>query len=509
MDLDVLATRIIELVGGEENIESLTHCITRLRFQLKDESKAMTQELKETQGVITVMKSGGQYQVVIGNMVRKVYNIIIEKYHISSDEASLIPKKKNLFESFIDMISGIFAPTLGALAGAGMIKGFLALALALKVLSVQSGTYTILFALGDALFVYFPIILGYSAMKKFKGNPFIGMILGAALVYPSINALANTEAVGILFQGTIIESRVSTYFLGFIPIIIPPIVGYTSSVIPIIIITYYASKMERFFNKILPDVVSLFLTPMFTIALMGVLGFALIGPVTAIVSSLLTVGFTTIMNFSPIIYGFVLGGLWQVLVMFGMHWSLIPLTLLQLSENKQTNILSSVATVCFAQIGAVLAVMLKENNEKIKAIGIPAFISGIFGITEAAIYGITLPRKRPFIMSCIAGAITGAFVQASGLTSYTSGGIGIFAIPSWINPDTGLDFGFYSGLIAIPLSFILGFVLTWFFGFDQKSKSLQANSSTKTSHKERQSNVNEIEIMAPIAGQIKDLASVN
>lgn len=510
LDLNYLAKKVIELIGGEQNIISLTHCVTRLRFKLKDESIAETDEIKRLEGIITVMNSGGQYQVVVGDTVRKVFAIIMDNTNIQSTPDG--EKDNNgIFQKLIDLISGIFAPTLGALAGAGMIKGFLAMAIAFGWTTAESGNYIIFEALGDAMFKFLPVVLGYSAMKKFGGNPFIGIILGAALVYPTITALATAENTSLLFEGTIFESGVKATILG-IPLIIPPFIGYESSVIPIIVITYFAAKLEKYLNKVSPDSISLFSTPLITISVIGLLGFLIIGPISTISANLIGLGAYKLIALSPLVYGFVVGGLWQIFVIFGLHWGLIPLMFVEYGNTGVITILAATFCVSFAQIGAVAAVYFKVKSHKTRAIAIPAFISGIFGVTEAAIYGVTLPRKKPFIMSCIAGAVGGAFLQVTESYSYTIGGLGIFAIPAKISPE-GLDWGFYAGLISIPLAFFLAFFLTWFFGFDKKELALEnelyALSMSENVVKSNKTEVFESIVYAPISGDailIEDVA---
>lgn len=260
MKYEQLAKDIIANVGGKENVNSVVHCITRLRFKLKDESKAQTDIIKNMEGVVTVMKSGGQYQVVIGNHVPDVYKAVVEVGGLntqSSSEDNGGGEKQGIFNQFIDIISSIFTPVLGVLAATGMIKGFNALFLALGWLEATSGTYQILNALGDSLFYFFPIFLGYTASKKFGGTTFIGMVIGASLVYPTLTTLTTGTPITTLFSGTVFQSPVFITFLG-VPVIL---MSYASSVIPIILAAYFGVKLEKFFKKIIPDVVKTFLVP--------------------------------------------------------------------------------------------------------------------------------------------------------------------------------------------------------------------------------------------------------
>lgn len=507
MKYEQLAKDIIENVGGKENVNSVVHCITRLRFKLKDEGKANTDILKNMEGVVTVMKSGGQYQVVIGNQVPDVYKAVVEiggfqnQAPVDEDENK---KKQGLFNSFIDIISGIFTPTLGVLAATGMIKGFNSLFVALGWFSDKSGTYQILNAVGDALFYFFPIFLGFTAMKKFGGNHFIGMAIGAALVYPTLSGLTAGDPLYTLFAGTMFESPVHITFLG-IPVIL---MTYSSSVIPIIISTYVASKLENWFKKVIPDVVKLFLVPFFTLLVIVPLTFIVIGPIATWAGQLIGQLTLWLIGLSPIIAGVFLGAFWQVFVIFGLHWGLVPIAINNIMVMGEDQILSLIFAASFAQIGAVLGVWLKTKDKKLKSLSIPAFISGIFGVTEPAIYGITLPKKKPFIISCIAAGIGGGIIGAFKTKTYMMGGLGIFSIPSFIHPKDGLTIGLWGAIIGAVAAFILGFILTSLFGGREK-KSEEAVEAPKTPQQKQAVGhlKNEI-ISSPFNGEVKPLSEL-
>ncbi|MDH5161403.1 beta-glucoside-specific PTS transporter subunit IIABC [Heyndrickxia oleronia] len=504
MKYEQLAKDIIENVGGKENVNSVVHCITRLRFKLKDEGKANTDVLKNMEGVVTVMKSGGQYQVVIGNHVSDVYKAVVELggfQNQSPVEEDGDKKKQGLFNSFIDIISGIFTPTLGVLAATGMIKGFNSLFVALGWFSDKSGTYQILNAVGDALFYFFPIFLGYTAMKKFGGNHFIGMAIGAALVYPTLSGLSAGNPLYTLFAGTMFESPIHITFLG-IPVIL---MSYSSSVIPIIISTYVAAKLENWLKKVIPDVVKLFLVPFFTLIIIVPLTFIVIGPIATWAGQLIGQLTLWLIGLSPIIAGVFLGAFWQVFVIFGLHWGLIPIAINNIMVMGQDTILSLIFPATFAQIGAVLAIMLKTKDKKLKSLSIPAFISGIFGVTEPAIYGITLPRKKPFIISCIAAAIGGGIIGAFNVKGYIMGGLGIFAFPSFIHPKDGITMGLWGAAIGALAAFILGYILTTLFGGKEKKSEVIVESTTPQQKQSVDHLKNEI-ISSPFNGEVKALS---
>ncbi|KRM23649.1 beta-glucoside-specific PTS transporter subunit IIABC [Latilactobacillus graminis] len=515
MAYEQLATDILVNVGGPENIRSIVHCTTRLRFKLKDEKKAHTDILKNMDGVVTVVQSGGQYQVVIGNQVADVYDSLLKVGNIAGE--GIVPDddeqqpKMSLLDQFIDLISGIFAPTLGVLAATGMIKGLVALFVAVGWLTTQSGTYQILFALGDTFFYFFPIMLGYSASKKFRVNPFLGMVIGASLVYPTIvglvpATLAQTGAKPLytLFAGTLFESPIYTTFLG-IPVIM---MSYASSVIPIVVAIWFTSKVEPFFKKILPEVIRTFLVPFCTALVVVPVTFLVIGPLSTWLGNLLGAGSNALYQFSPVITGAVLGGLWQVLVIFGLHWGLIPLALLNISTLGYDTILTLVFAASFAQIGAVLAITLRTKDKKLKGLGWSSFISGIFGVTEPAIYGITLPRKKPFIFSCIGGAIGGLLIGAFGTRGYLVGGLGVFGIPNFINPKTGLDMTVYGALIAVTIAFIVALFLTFFFGNSKADQISPVETSVPNAPTPPPAKVTPEIITSPLNGTVHPLSDL-
>ncbi len=486
MKYEGLAKDIIKNVGGKENVNSLTHCVTRLRFKLKDEGKANTDVLKRMDGVVTVVKSGGQYQVVIGNHVPDVYADVCAVGGFGEGSSSGDSEEKmNPFNRFIDIVSGVFQPILGVLAATGMIKGINAILISANILTTTDSTYMILNAIGDSLMYFFPIFLGFTAAKKFKVNQFTAMAIGAALIYPDIAGLAGQT---ITFCG--------------IPVVMPAS-GYASTVIPIILSVFLASIVEKFFKKVIPDVVKTFLVPFGTLLIVIPLTFIVVGPAATWAGDLLGSVTSTIYNFSPVVAGIFLGGFWQIFVMFGLHWGLVPIALNNLAVMGYDAVLATTVAVCFAQTGVVIAIMLKAKNKKLKSLCIPSIISGIFGVTEPAIYGITLPRKKPFILSCIGGAVTGGIIGFFGSKGYSSGAMGVFALPSYINP-AGIDKGFYGMAIAMVAGLVVGFALMFFFG-KLDPEDLTNDEGTKTVEK---SIMREEILTSPIKGTVKPLSEV-
>ena len=479
---DGLARIIIQNVGGKSNIISVAHCITRLRFKLKDESKANKEVLESTDGVIKVMQAGGQYQVVIGNQVNDVYDAVLEVGHLAAagavdEEGNAVEEtsgggKKSPVSLLIDVISGTLQPTLGVMAATGIIKGLLALFDFLGLIPAASGTYQVWYAVADGFFYFMPIVLGYTAAKKFKVNEFIGMAIGIALCYPAmVNSTAGT-VLGTVFTGTAFEMSYYLTFFG-IPVIMPAS-GYTSSVVPIILAVAIAAPLEHWLKKVIPDVIKLFVVPFVTLIVMVPLTYLVIGPIASILCSILSLFFNAIYSIPVVgglIGGVLIGAFWQVLVIFGLHWSLVPLAMINYSLLGYDFILSPYFCVSFAQTFVVLAIVLKTKDEKLKKIAIPAFISGIFGVIEPAIYGVTLPKKTPFIYSCIAGAIGGAFTGLMRTRSYSIGGLGLFGLPSFIDTTgvMGLTNMIYI-LIAILIASVAGFAMTYVLYKDEPAK---------------------------------------
>lgn len=451
---DGLARIIIQNVGGQANIVSLTHCITRLRFKLKDESKANTDILKGTDGVVTVVQSGGQYMVVIGNQVEAVYDAIVSVGHLESiaespgDDGGDAPRgKANPFNAFVNIITGVFGPFLGVLCACGILKGVLSLFVALGLLNGEGGTYNLLYSLGDASFYFLPVILGYTAAKKFKFPEAEGIIIGCAMIYPYVLA-GNGRDISTLFG---------------IPVRMPPSGDYTSSVIPVICAVAFAAWFEKKIKNRIPDTVKMFTVPLLTCTVTICLTFWIIGPVTSMVSTGLSATFTAINNFSPILLGIISGGLWMVLVMFGLHWALIPIAINDMMTIGFSKVLVGMFGHSFILIGAVIGIMVKTKDKKLKSLCPPAAISAVAGVTEPALYGIILPKKTPFIRACAISAVAGGVLMALGVTSYMQAGLGVFGYTAYINPATndinGMIASIIVSLVCVAAGFVSEFIL--------------------------------------------------
>ena len=519
---DGLAKTIIKDVGGKDNVISVVHCTTRLRFKLKDEKKANDDALKDTDGVVTVVKAGGKYQVVIGNEVADVYDAILKEGGFSGGgqvaDDDLEDSNMSLMDKAIDLISGIFTPILGPMAAAGMIKGLTAMCASFGCLSQNSGTYQVLYAIGDGFFYFLPLILAITSAKKFKVDRFTAIAIGAAMCYPAIVAMNSSKKVLFdIFNGTFLHSQVHATFLG-IPIIS---MNYTSTVIPIILAVWFASIIEKWCKKWIPTVVKTFLVPFVTLLIVVPLTFLIIGPIATWIGNALAAMTSAIYGFSPVLAGVLLGVFWQVFVIFGVHWGFVAVMMSNVAAMGYDQILGLSLGASFPQIGVVLAILLQTKDQKLKGIALPAFISGIFGVTEPAIYGVTLPRKKPFILSCIAAGVVGGLIGFFGTRMYMMGGMGIFSIPATIGPKSGVDMSVYGLMIAMAVSFVLGFVLQIALGkksvdaaYDEKqAKAVQevANQADVIAKAAPASNTDlsvSTELVSPLDGELLPLSEV-
>lgn len=412
-----------------------------------------------------MIQSGGQYQVVIGNHVPDVFKEVMAGLGLSIAPSNDVEqeaepeKKQNLLNRFIDMISGLFTPILSVLIATGILKGVLALLSAIGVLEKTGGTYQMLYAIGDSVMYFLPIFLGLTAAKKFKVSEFTGIAIGAAMIYPAIITAAAGEGVSKLFVGTLFESKVIFDFLG-IPVML---LNYSSTVVPVIVAVWFASKIEKWAKKISPSVIKMFFVPLVTLIITIPLTLIVIGPITTWASNLIGQGSLALGDFSPILFGLLLGGFWQVFVMFGLHWGIIPIAINNIMTLGNDTILPAIFSATFAQTAVVLAMYFKTKDKKLKAIAIPAMFSGIFGVTEPAIYGITLPRKKPFIISCIAAAVGGAGAMTLGLKLYGLSGMGIFGFAGYIDTASNsitqvIEMAGVS-VVTIVIAFVITYIL--------------------------------------------------
>jgi len=483
-----IAVRVLDAVGGKENVNSVVHCATRLRFKLKDENKADTARLNQDDDVIQVVQSGGQYQVVIGSHVSDVYRELNGVANFDG-EADSKGDKGNLLNQLVDIISSIFTPFLGAMTGAGVLKGFLTLAVTLNWLAADSGVYTVLYAIADGLFTYLPVMLAFTAAKKFRTNEFLAVSLAMALVHPDITALAGQ----------------TLSFLG-----LPVIIGasaYTSSVIPIILAVFLQSYVERFFKKVIPSFLQIICVPLAVFLIMAPLTFIVVGPLGTILGNLLGSAYDSIYHFSPLIAGAVMGGLWQVFVMFGMHWGFVPIMFLNIEQYGFDVMVPMLLPAVLAQGGAALAVAIRTKDTKLRSLGISSTITSLFGITEPTVYGVTLPLKKPFVVACLSAGIGGAMIGFAGVKAFSSGLVSLLTIPTFISTNQAVESNVTMAILATALSFVLAFVGTLIVGFDEtvQDEKLETNQQTTAGDTISSARHN---LKSPLSGKVLPLSDV-
>ncbi|EOA3421883.1 beta-glucoside-specific PTS transporter subunit IIABC [Enterococcus hirae] len=490
MDNQAVGKRVWEAVGGEKNVNSLVHCATRLRFKLKDESVADTQKLKQDPDVIQVVQSGGQYQVVIGSNVADVYQAIVDEQGLT-DQSGTEDQSKNPLNRLIDIISSIFTPFLGAMAAAGILKGFLSLATVLGWLSADTGAYQILFAAADGVFTFLPVMLAFTAAKKFKTNQFLSVAIAMALVYPAITQLAGAGG--------------AVDFFG-LPIVLAQS-GYTSSVIPIILAVWVQSKFEPLVKKVIPQFLQMIFVPMIVLLVMVPLTFLLLGPIGTVIGNGLGSLFNSIYSFSPLVAGLIMGSLWQVFVMFGMHWGFVPIMFLNIEQYGFDVMVPMLLPAVLAQGGAALAVAIRTKDTKLRSLGISSTITSLFGITEPTVYGVTLPLKKPFVVACLSADIGGAMIGFAGVKAFSSGLVSLLTIPTFISTNQAVESNVTMAILATALSFVLAFVGTLIVGFDEtvQDEKLETNQQTTAGDTISSARHN---LKSPLSGKVLPLSDV-
>lgn len=496
-----LAKEILKNIGGESNIGSLVHCVTRLRFKLVDSNKANKENIKTLEGVLSVVESGGQFQVVIGNKVGEIYKEIIKLTNIENegiiDENKKIDneiKEKTSFKSrVLDLISSILAPVLNILASLSILKGILTILVYFDYISIHSGTYQVLHAIENSALYFMPILMGLTAAKKFKANEVVAVILGAILINP--------EIIGFISKNNGID------FLSFHG----KQIDYAFTFIPIIISVWLLSKLEKLLNKVMNANLKLFLMPLICLIVMAPLTLMVIGPIATIVTKAIGSSYNFIYNLSPILVGAIVGAFWQSLVIKGIHWLAMPIIINNLSLYGFDSIFAFAICGSIGQAGAVLGVLLKSKDKNIKKVALSTIPTGLLGITEPTIYKVTLKYKTPFICASIAGAVGGAIAGYSG--SATMG----YIIPGLLTLPVYFGNGFEGILIAITISYLLSAILSCITFKDpsgNKTKTIDANLKEDKSIENKEIiNLEEsrnMEILtSPMEGEVKELSQVS
>ncbi|WP_426334809.1 beta-glucoside-specific PTS transporter subunit IIABC [Paenibacillus silvae] len=459
-----LSKEIIRLTGGQENITQAWHCITRLRFNVREENKVQLEQIRALDGVLGAQFQSDQFQVVIGNKVAAVYEELEEQLKqggVVRAEAEPEPKRSRGINAVLDTISGIFTPILPAIVGTGMLKGILALLVTLGAIQETSGEYQILASVANAAFYFLPFLLAVSSARKFKVNEYIALTLAGTLLYPTIlNAYLENHLEPIRFLSLPVS-----------------IVNYTQSVIPIILGVWLLSYVHRWVDRFIPGPVKVIFTSMIVLVITVPILLIAIGPLGNYIGIYLEIGTSWLFAHSGPLTGIVLGGLMPVIVMTGMHYAFFPGTLQNLSKLGYDVLLLPLNLVAnMSQAGAVMAVFLKTKNKSMKSIALSSGISAFLGITEPAIYGVTLKLKKPFYASIIGGAAGGGFITAVGLKCFGFAVPGLLSLPLYIGPDGGMA-NFWYALIGIGISFVVSFTVTLLLKWDEPD-AVQAAAPT-------------------------------
>ncbi|AWG40274.1 PTS beta-glucoside transporter subunit EIIBCA [Bacillus velezensis] len=481
MDYHKISKEILQLVGGEENVQSVIHCMTRLRFNLYDNAKADRSGLEQTEGVMGTNISGGQFQIIIGNHVPKVYQALMESSGLSDESANKTSKqKKNVLSAVFDVISGVFTPILPAIAGAGMIKGLVALAVTFGWMSEKSETHSILTAFGDGAFYFLPLLLAVSAARKFRCNPYVAAAVAGAILHPDLTALLGAGK-SISFIGLPVTAAT-----------------YSSTVIPILLAIWLMSYVEKGIDRITPSSLKLIAVPMLTLVIVVPVTLITVGPLGAILGNYLSVGVNDLFNHAGIAAMILLAGTFSLIIMTGMHYALVPIMINNIAQNGHDYILPAMFLANMGQAGASFAVFLKSKNKTFKSLAFTTGITALMGITEPAMYGVNMRLKKPFAAALIGGAAGGAFYGVTGVASYIVGGnAGLPSIPVFIGPT------FLYALIGLFISFAAGMAAALLIGFEDVQSERDKASETPgvTAGGEI--------IHSPIKGEVKALSEVN
>lgn len=452
-DYTELARQIVANIGGKENVERLRHCVTRCRFTLKDESKADTETIKNLDGVVTVVKAGGEYMVVIGEHVALVYDAVCRQLGLpeegaaapaASEDKSTKMSKGKIVSTMINTIMGCLAPALNIICAAGILKGLLTILSILGVVSEGQGFYMLLNAMGDAVYYFLPLLLGFNLAKNLNMDPVLGFAIGATLCYPTI------QGVDISIFGMTVNAT------------------YTSSFLPVIFAVLLALPITKFFGKVIPKVVANFLVPVCTLLIVIPLGFSIIGPAANTLGDWINSGTQALLSFSPVLAGLLVGGIYQVLVLFGLHGMLVTFAFVNVLSGNPDQLLALSLIPCFAQTGVTLAMYLRTKDQKLKGVALPAFVSGVFGVTEPIIYGVTLPHIKMFVLGCIGAALGGAATMLAGIYQYAYTGIGVFALLGMMNPENPSP---VAPAIVMLFTFVVSFVMAFILYKDEPAKA--------------------------------------
>lgn len=478
-----LAKSIADKVGGSENVSTLAHCQTRLRFVLHDNKKADKEGIKKLEGVANVVESGGQFQVIIGTHVEEVYVEVTKFVSASLDQQTVTKDNRNILSKLIDFISGTFSPVIPAISGAGMVKALLALLVLFNLVSTESQTYYVINFMADSVFYFLPVFLAYSAATKLKINPFLSVALAGILLHPHLNALVDAGDVVTVFG---VSMR---------------LVSYGTSVIPILIIVAIQKYIENYLNKIIPNAVKIVFVPMFTIFITGLLALLILGPIGSYAGDYLAMGFEFMQSYGPWIAPTLIGAFLPLMVMFGLHHAIAPLGVMQLTSFGYEGIFGPGAIVSNIAIGiSVLMVSLRTKNKATKQLASANGITALMGITEPGLYAIALPKKYPLIAAIIGGGAGGLYAGITHTVRYTTGTSGLPAIPLYIGENIS---NLINILIALVITAVVSGTLTYFFSFKYEKQEEEVVEPEK-----KILILEDTIISNPIQGQVLPLSEV-
>lgn len=504
MDYNRIASDILEHVGGKENVKNVTHCFTRLRFVLKDESKAQKEIVEHLEGVISVVVAGGQFQVVCGAKVTKIFDEVEKLVGVQSGSNE---KQKFSLNLILQKISEIFTPLVPAIAAAGLIKGLLAAAAKFPMLGefTASSTYTILNTASNIIFYFMPIFLAYTAAKALKCSPVIAMVLGGFLCHPTIDALIQDVGTKSTIFGLPVVKQAFTIGES------TKVFSYTESVIPIILLVIVLAFLERGLKKIIPEILQIILVPGISLIVMIPIALVVLGPVGIYVGFGIQWLYQALYSFSPVLGGIVIGGLWGVCVIFGAHRALLPIGLNDVAISGTNTLMCFAGSANFAQAGAALGVTLKSKSAETKQVaGAGALSAFLVGVTEPAIYGVNLRLKRPMVCAVIAGALGGAIMGIGNAVNTGFANNGILTIMSYYGEGTSLG-QFASYLIGIAVAFFGAAILTYLVGFEEVPAE-DAGTAPAPEVKKISASVKEeeadVKVVAPVEGKAYPLNEV-
>lgn len=469
-----LAAQIIQLVGGEENIDNVIHCVTRLRFYLKNDTLPKTEDVKELKGVMGVAEAGGQYQVVIGAAVEDVYKEVIAQLNLSPDRSqsekdvsddhetrTFWGKFKHRGNQLIGVITGSVMPIISILAAAGIIKGLLSLVVGLNLVTDTGTAYLIINAMADAVFYFLPVLVGFNAAKRLNGNPLLTAVIGGVIIHPTVLEAA--------------DSGLNIFSVGAFDF---PFVSYTYSIFPMILAAWLVKKLENWLKSWVSSYIQAIFIPIVVIGVVSSITLIITGPVLVGLSLAMANGLETLLSLNAPVFAAVINSFYQLLVVFGLHWGIIPIYVNDFATLGYSYFSAIVSVTIVGQAGAALGVAFKTKKADIKELGYAGAISAFCGITEPAIYGINLRFRRPFICASIASAVGGFLTGVFEINMWSIIG-SIIGLPSFIDPEHGITANFWYAVLVTAITLFLAFVLTYVWGYNDKMEMSERRKKPK------------------------------